>query len=142
MTPDPLVTVKIDPAPAEIDLLRLRLIEFNRAQIPDPKYRTLLLTVGGDVGEMGGGLFAHLYHSWMFVELLWVAEESRGRGLGAQLLAQAEEQARAHGCHSAWLDTFGFQAPEFYRKQGYEVFGKLPAYPGEHRRYFFCKKLG
>ena len=139
---EPSITIKNSPASAEIDLLRSRLLAFNRSHVPDPNYRPLLLTVSGGTGEMAGGLFAQLYHSWMFVELLWVEEELRGRGIGARLLAQAEEQAREHGCHSAWLDTFGFQAPNFYRKQGYEVFGELPRYPDEHRRYFFCKKLG
>jgi ribosomal protein S18 acetylase RimI-like enzyme len=101
----------------------------------------LLLSLTGDQGELLAGLYARIYYSWMFVELLWVEEEARGRGLGAKLLAEAEDQARQQGCHSVWLDTFSFQAPEFYRRQGYEVFGELPNYPAEHRRYFLSKKI-
>jgi ribosomal protein S18 acetylase RimI-like enzyme len=58
-----------------------------------------------------------------------------------RLLQRAEEYAREHGCHAAWLDTFTFQARGFYEKQGYTVFGEWPNYPGEHRRYFLWKKL-
>jgi hypothetical protein len=52
----------------------------------------------------------------------------------------AEGRAVERGCHSAWVDTFSFQAPGFYRKLGYEVFGELD-YPPEHKRFFLRKRL-
>jgi hypothetical protein len=36
---------------------------------------------------------------------------------------RAEVHARERGCHSAWLDTFSFQARGFYEKLGYDEFG-------------------
>ena len=39
------------------------------------------------------------------------------------------------------LDTFDFQAKEFYKKQGYVVFGKLDDCPENHCRYFMKKLL-
>ena len=52
------------------------------------------------------------------------------------------EAARAfeRGCHSAWVETFSFQAPGFYRKLGYEPFGELD-YPPGHKRIFLHKRL-
>jgi GNAT superfamily N-acetyltransferase len=135
------ISIKLGPDRRDIEFLRSRLEEYNLACTQDQRDVPLLLSITGDQDELLAGLYARIYYSWMFVELLWVAKEARGRGFGAKLLAQAEEQARQHGCHSAWLDTFSFQAPEFYRKRGYEVFGELPGYPAEHRRYFLCKKL-
>jgi ribosomal protein S18 acetylase RimI-like enzyme len=135
------IRLKFDPDPEDIEELRSRLEAFNNARAGKNKYKFLLLTVDDDAGELAAGLYARMHFSWMFVDSLWVAESSRGQGLGSKLLAQAEEQARKHGCHSVWLDTFSFQAPEFYRKRGYEVFGELPNYPAEHRRYFLSKKL-
>jgi GNAT superfamily N-acetyltransferase len=38
---------------------------------------------------------------WLFVELLFVPESLRGKGIGAELLARAENEAIARGCHSA-----------------------------------------
>lgn len=46
----------------------------------------------------------------------------------------------ARDCHSAWVDTFSFQARGFYEKLGYTVFGQLD-YPPEHRRFFLEKRL-
>lgn len=41
----------------------------------------------------------------------------------------------------AYLDTFSFQAPGFYQRAGYRVFGELPDFPAGHRRYFMTKEL-
>ncbi len=56
------------------------------------------------------------------------------------MIAAAERRAAERGCHSAWLDTFGFQAPGFYRKLGYAEFGRLP-YPPGFERIFLQKRL-
>jgi hypothetical protein len=62
------------------------------------------------------------------------------RGVGRELMAAAETRARKRGCHSAWLDTFSFQARGFYEKLGYEEFGRLD-YPPAHHRHFMRKRL-
>jgi ribosomal protein S18 acetylase RimI-like enzyme len=69
-----------------------------------------------------------------------VHDDLRGQGIGRDLMARAEQRAIALGCHSAWLDTFSFQAPRFYQKLGYEVFGVLD-YPPKHKRFFLQKRL-
>jgi ribosomal protein S18 acetylase RimI-like enzyme len=58
------------------------------------------------------------------------------------LLQEAEAIAVKRGCHHSHLDTYSFQAPEFYEKQGYRRFGELPDYPPGHTRYFLRKDLG
>jgi len=55
-------------------------------------------------------------------------------------MAEAEHHARAIGCQSAWVDTFTFQAAEFYAKFGYREFGRLD-YPPDHHRIFLKKQL-
>ena len=131
----------LNPGEDNVDRLRERLIAYNTAQTSDDKWARVLLSVDDAAGNLAAGLYAKIHFSWMFIDLLWVADPLRGLGLGADLLAEAETQARQHGCHSVWLDTFSFQAPDFYRKQGYELFGELGEYPPGHKRYFFQKKL-
>jgi GNAT superfamily N-acetyltransferase len=142
MTGDYSFRLTLDPEEDDVDRLRSQLVAYNTACTSDDKWTRILLSVDDDAGDLAAGLYARLHFSWMFVDLLWVAEPVRDLGLGAELLAEAERLALQHGCHSAWLDTFSFQSPEFYRKQGYEVFGELPDYPPGHRRYFLSKKLG
>ena len=69
-----------------------------------------------------------------------VRADLRRRGIDQELLRLAEARARERGCHSAWLDTFSFQAPEFYPKFGYREFGRLN-YPPDQQRIFFRKRL-
>ena len=67
--------------------------------------------------------------------------ERRGLGHGRHLLLSAEQEALTRGCEGAVLDTFSFQAPDFYRKLGYAIFGQLDDFPSPHRRYFLTKRL-
>jgi GNAT superfamily N-acetyltransferase len=73
--------------------------------------------------------------------MLWVHESLRGQGFGAQLLAAAEAHAREQACTDAYLSTFDFQAPEFYRTRGYQSFGELADYPRGHSYHFMRKRL-
>ena len=86
------------------------------------------------------GLAGETYCGWLSIRYLWVSEGLRSRGVGRELMAQAEARARDRGCHSAWLDTFSFQAPGFYEKLGYEEFARLD-FPPDHQRHFFKKRL-
>ncbi len=67
---------------------------------------------------MLGGLAATINNQWMHVDLLAIQPQARGRGIGQQLLAEAETLARARGLVGIWLDTHGFQAPEYYPRLG------------------------
>jgi len=53
----------------------------------------------------------------------------------------AEDEARHRGAKNAYLDTFSFQAPDFYKKHGYRVFGELQDFPPGHQRHFLTKRL-
>jgi len=72
---------------------------------------------------------------------MWLQEEFRGLGYGRKLLSLAEDEARKRGAEYAYLDTFSFQAPDFYKKLGDEVFGELGDFPVGHQRYFLKKEL-
>jgi hypothetical protein len=39
------------------------------------------------------------------------------------------------------LDSYSFEAPGFYQKQGYEVFAVLDDHPRHHRNYYLRKRL-
>jgi GNAT superfamily N-acetyltransferase len=90
-------------------------------------------TVGGASGYTWGG--------WLFVNGLWVDEGARKHGLGRKLMTAIESAAAARGCHHVHLDTFDFQAPDFYRSLGYREFAVLDDYPIGHRRFFLAKQI-
>ncbi len=135
------IKLTVDPDEHAVASLGSRLFAYNRSQVVQTGPSNVLLSVNDEVGELVAGLFGRVSYSWLFIEFLWIAETERRRGLGSRMLRRAEEFALERGCHSAWLDTFSFQARGFYEKHGYTVFGELPNYPDEHSRYFLSKKL-
>jgi len=117
------------------------LVAYNRAKSGRDDPRPLVLTLEDSGGQVVGGLWGRTAYDWLFVELLFVPEAIRGSGIGRDLLTRAEHEAIARGCHSAWLDTFEFQARGFYERLGYTCFGELANYPAGSSRYFFKKSL-
>ena len=57
------------------------------------------------------------------------------------MLGEIEKSAKDKGCYLIHLDTFDFQAKEFYENHGYEMFGVLDNCPAGHCRYYLKKKL-
>ena len=134
------LTVEDAPAEADTDVLAYGLEAYNEGRWPQhPPWRPLAIFLR-EKGQIVAGLAGETYCGWLFVKYLWVSDGLCGRGVGRALMAQAETLAWKRGCHSAWLDTFSFQAPGFYEKLGYEEFARLD-YPPEHHRHFMRKRL-
>lgn len=126
---------------ADLKVLFEGLRAYNVERVGDPGYSAISVLLHDVNGEVRGGLAGDVHFGWFFVRYLWVAEEHRGGGYGERLLREAEDEARSRGCHAIWLDTFSFQAPGFYRRLGFQEFGRLDDYPAGHSRYFLWKPL-
>jgi GNAT superfamily N-acetyltransferase len=121
--------------------LTRNLVEYNRSVGPPEKWEELVISVEGDDAAALGGLTGYTHWQWLFVQHLWVNATTRQKGIGAQLLAKAEQTAKGRGCIGSWLDTFSFQARDFYLRQGYEEFGSLVDFPPGHSRHYMWKRL-
>jgi GNAT superfamily N-acetyltransferase len=115
--------------------------EYNAQQAGDDRAQQVSFVLQSSDQEIVGGVIGVLYWDWFSLELMWIQEEFRGRGYGHRLLTLAEEEARKRGAKHVHLDTFSFQAPDFYQRHGYEVFGELQDFPAGHQRYYMKKEL-
>ena len=134
------IKVEDKPTADDIQVLWRNLRQFNFAQTGQRVHFTTVF-VRDDGGQIVGGAHGWTAFGWLHVEVLWVREDLRGKGLGRQVLAAAEAEAKRRGCKFAKLETFSLQAPEFYRKNGYIVFAELDQVAGGHRWYFLKKDL-
>ena len=125
---------------ADTNALAQKLETFNERQWPGHQPWQPLGIFVRDHQDMVAGLAGESYGGWLFIRYVWVSEALRGSGIGRELIGEAECRALERGCHSVWLDTFGFQAPGFYQKLGYEVFGELD-WSDVHKRFFLRKRL-
>jgi ribosomal protein S18 acetylase RimI-like enzyme len=92
-------------------------------------------------GRVLGGAYGDTHYGWLYLSALWVDEEARGQGWGSRLVGRFEAEGAARGCHGAWVDTYGFQAPNFYERVGYQEFGRLEDFPPGSARHFYWKPL-
>jgi ribosomal protein S18 acetylase RimI-like enzyme len=136
------IEVRRDPSKEEIDLIFNGLVEFNQSRVGDARFKEFGILVSDESGATIAGLLGHTLWNGFFISALWVAEANRRKGIGQQLLARAEELAIQNGCDHIHLDTFDFQARDFYEKNGFKIFGAIEDYPIGHKRYYLVKKLG
>ena len=133
----------MNPAPTEneIKYIREALNRFNNEKVGEDGHTPLNIVEYDENGNTIGGILGGTYWGWMYVDILWVHESHRHKGIGSKLLRQAEQEAVCRGCHHVHLDTMSWQAPDFYKKHGYEVIGILPDIPKGHEKYLLVKAL-
>lgn len=128
----------------EQEELDCKLGDFNFRQVPPTQAEIevdLSLCLKKE-GRIVAGINACMYAWYItYVHILYVDEGYRGQDLASQLLKRVEETAKAKGSKLIHLDTFSFQARDFYLKQGYEIFGTLDDCPKGHKRYYLKKVL-
>ena len=78
---------------------------------------------------------------WFHLTDLWLEEAYRKRGLGTALLKQLETKLAAAGITDVYTWTAGYEAPGFYRRQGYELFCEFENYYVGSSRFGFRKQL-
>ena len=127
------------------DYIIEKLVEYNLSKVPQTQevaYVWLNKIVENDDKEVVGGILAKMY-CWnvIYIDALWINENYRGFGLGEKLLFEIENSAKKEKCYLIHLDTFDFQAKNFYIKNGYELFGVLDNCPKDHKRFFLKKYL-
>lgn len=116
-------------------------MRFNRQKAGPFAYSRKVISARDAKGRLLGGLIVQSYWRETYVELLWLSAKARGDGLGTKLIAAAEREARRRGSRLIHLNTYSFQAPGFYEKQGYVRFGAISGSPKGRSRYFYVKRL-
>lgn len=123
------------------DIILQGLLEYNLARIEDKNQKYLGVYLQDENGKKVAGLIGNTHGNWLSIKFLWVSEELRGQNIGSNILNKAEQTAKERGCKYSFLDTFSFQAPEFYKKHGYKDAFTLENYPVTGKRYYFTKIL-
>jgi len=136
------ITLPENPSNEDVKVIYKVLLAFNTDISGAPENKPFLaLLRETDTGETLGGLHGYWFYGWFYIAMLFVPEQLRGKGYGMKLMDEAEKYAVKQGSYGIWLDSYSFQAPEFYEKAGYEKFGELPNFPAGHSRVFYRKIL-
>lgn len=88
-----------------------------------------------------GAIDGNIFWGSLNIHRFTIVKEWRRRGVGARLMTAALEHARSQGCVLACVETFEFQAPEFYEKLGFKLDMVREGYANRHKLYYFSKTL-
>jgi GNAT superfamily N-acetyltransferase len=135
------LTVEAEPKPDDIRQLEDSIYAFNvnATGISDGKLFGLFLR--DDARVAVGGAFGWTWAGTCSVRILFVPTHLRNQGHGTRLMHAVEAEAKARGCRRIVLETFDFQAPQFYLKLGFEVRARVPDYVQGHDMFVMAKRV-
>lgn len=109
--------VVVDYTPSETDneVVREGLVA-SIEKVLGERDKTFSIFLKDDAGKVYGGTLAFLGSESVYIEALWVKEDLQKKGYGRKLLEAVEQEAIQNGCIFSLVDTWDFQAEEFYLK--------------------------
>ena len=127
------------PSDALVSTVDKGLEEYNFSVAPSLTDVKPLAASATDNGKLIGGAIGRTWGQCCELLELWVESEFRSSGVGSGILICFENQARQRGCRTFYLTTLSFQAPDFYRKHGYESIASIAGYPNGIIKYLMLK---
>jgi GNAT superfamily N-acetyltransferase len=133
--------LETEPRPEDIAFLEERLTDFSirTTGITDGRFIGIFLRKSD--GSPLGGVYGWTWGGTCYIRYLFVPEGMRRQGEGTRLMRAVEHEAKDRNCRQIVLETYGFQAPGFYKKLGFEAVGRVANYPCGHEYITMVKRL-
>jgi GNAT superfamily N-acetyltransferase len=135
------ITREDDAKPEDIQILSDGINNNPVVEVPSGERVNLTFFLRDAEGSIVGGVHGNSGWNWLYISDLWVSKTLRGGGYGTALMQAAESEAVRRGVRNIYLNTFSFQAVDFYLKLGYTIFAELEDFPPGHKRIFLRKTL-
>ncbi|MET0357111.1 MAG: GNAT family N-acetyltransferase [Cellvibrio sp.] len=118
------------------------LVNFNSVHFADLDEKQVGVFIRDADGNIAGGLTGKILYTTLHINYLWVSDSIRSNGWGRTLLERVELEAKKVGVLRVCVDTYNFQAPDFYKKFGFSEIGRYADYPKKgFDKIFFQKNI-
>ena len=141
MQPDLHIDISDNTPEADMDVILEGVREYNRNNCGPDKNRPLNIIIRDDQNNIIAGLLADTWGQVCYIHTVWTAQHRRHTGLGTRLMQNAEQHAKQRGCTIAYVDTYSFQAPDFYTKFGFKPIATLDGFPRNIVQRFYRKTI-
>jgi ribosomal protein S18 acetylase RimI-like enzyme len=112
----------VDELSFDIELqMEKGLEEYEKIHAVDVNYKPFSLVLYDEKNDVIGAMAAFSSYSSVHIRDLWVDKAHRGKGHGKKMLEELEKHFTGKGLHNINTISCEFQAPDFYKKCGYEV---------------------
>ncbi len=129
-----------NPSDESNTFLRGKIVGFNAHFLHEQPTQFSVFARNGKNDIIGGATIWE-HSDALYIDILWVDENYRNKKIGSQLIHKIIEQAGMKNIKKIFVDTYDFQAGDFYIKQGFFVIGRLDNYLLGHDRIYFKKDL-
>ena len=133
-------TVEGEIDPRDKAVMVAGMLDYHASHGHPRKVDTHSILIKNDDTLIGCVIVTFLYNG-MEIATLWVDEKMRGQGLGQKLMEMAEAEGKKCGATFAYTNTFTWQAPGFYEKLGYKLYGKLEDFPVGNSLSYYRKSI-
>lgn len=134
------IAIRVGDAPEVEAFLAQRIYEYNASATGYDNAESFT-ALKNDGGSVEAGVCGYTWGGSCYVAYLWVAEPSRGKGLGSELLDAVERHALDKACRLVVLWTHSFQAPDFYAARGYQRAARIADHPVGYWSSLYVKHL-
>jgi len=139
------IELTTSPSTEDSKFISQGLVSFNHDKVkdlePEEPETKFSIFARDEENKIIGGLRAVCFWNALHVELVWVSKETRGTGIGTEIMQKAELFAIEQGYELSLLESTSWQAKSFYEKLGYSLMATLPDYPKGHATHFLTKRL-
>jgi len=125
--------------PIDSSIRKAFAVPLRQAVRRDPNRPRWLLIREDDVTV--AACLLNVWGEWASIEGIWVSPPRRRQGLGTQLLASAEEFARAQGLRGLEATIRGLNKPSFFLSAGFQAVGQLESSQPELAKAWFVKSF-
>ena len=123
--------------------MRDDLVSYETSHGVDVNYKRFALVLSDDQNTTLGVLNAFTAFAEIYIDDMWVDSHYRGKGYGRKLIQALEDYLKGKGFNNINLVTNQFQAPEFYKKCGFELeFIRKNIKNSKLTKFFFIKYFG
>lgn len=115
------ISYEANPKAEDIQLLNNEIFEQAKHKKGMKALDFFAFFIRDESNKILGGCAGDNLYGCLYIGQLWVDEPLRGKGYGTELMQKAEELARKSGAKFIAVNTFDWEALDFYKKLGFYV---------------------
>jgi ribosomal protein S18 acetylase RimI-like enzyme len=115
------ILYEANPHPDDVQLLNNGISENTKKKKEMKQLDFFAFFIRDKNEKIIGGCAGDNMYGCLYVGQLWVAEQLRGKGYGTKLMQEAENLAIKNECNFMAVNTFDWEALDFYKKLGFYV---------------------